>query len=69
MKRQKRDRDVRAYSRGYKAGLDGKSRDLCPFEDNLHQRSHWMSGWREGRTDQNYGMTGISGIHNMKNLG
>ncbi|MBQ0754329.1 MAG: ribosome modulation factor [Gammaproteobacteria bacterium] len=69
MKRQKRDRDVRAYSRGYKAGLDGKSRDLCPFEDNLDMRSHWLGGWREGRTDQSHGMTGVSGIHNMKNIG
>lgn len=66
MKRQKRDRDERAYARGYQAGLDGKSRDLCPFEDNLHQRSHWMSGWREGKTNQNYGMTGVSGIHNLR---
>lgn len=69
MKRQKRDRDVRAYSRGYKAGVDGKSQDVCPFEDNLDMRSNWMSGWREGRTDQCYGMTGISGIQNIKNIG
>lgn len=48
MKRQKRDRGDRAYSRGYLAGLQGRSRDCCPFmEDTL--RLTWINGWREGR--------------------
>lgn len=48
MKRQKRDRSERAYSRGYLAGLQGRSRDCCPFlEEALRQT--WMNGWREGR--------------------
>lgn len=67
MRRQKRDRDARAYSRGYQAGLDGKSQDICPF-DNLPTRSSWLNGWREGRTDHFQGMTGVAGIHNIKNI-
>lgn len=68
MKRQKRNRDDRAYTRGYQAGLDGKSRDLCPF-DGSPTRVSWMNGWREGRVDQHYGMTGIAGVQNLKDLG
>jgi ribosome modulation factor len=48
MKRQKRDRGERAYSRGYLAGLQGRSRDNCPFEEEA-MRQTWMNGWREGR--------------------
>ncbi|WP_017429898.1 ribosome modulation factor [Vreelandella jeotgali] len=62
MKRQKRDPFQRAYVRGYKAGVNGRSRDECP-SDNVNVREYWMSGWREGRGDQWDGMTGISGIH------
>lgn len=48
MKRQKRDRGDRAYARGYQAGLEGRSRDTCPFaETNLRQT--WLSGWRTAR--------------------
>lgn len=47
MKRQKRDRGERAYSRGYQAGLQGRSRDSCPFDDTMRQT--WLNGWREGR--------------------
>lgn len=68
MKRQKRDRTERAYTKGYHAGLHGKSRDFCPF-DNLIPRSSWLNGWREGRTDQHYGMTGIASVQNLKSLG
>jgi ribosome modulation factor len=68
MKRQKRDRTERAYARGYHAGLNGKSRDFCPF-DNLVPKSSWLNGWREGRADQHYGMTGIASVQNLKNLG
>lgn len=68
MKRQKRDRTERAYSKGYNAGRGGKSRDFCPFDALVH-RSSWLNGWREGRTDYHYGMTGVAGVQNLKNLG
>ncbi|MFZ1874424.1 MAG: ribosome modulation factor, partial [Chania sp.] len=32
MKRQKRDRLERAQSRGYQAGIAGRSRELCPYQ-------------------------------------
>ncbi|MBR9727486.1 ribosome modulation factor [Shewanella intestini] len=47
MKRQKRDRLDRAFSKGYQAGIGGRSKELCPYE-NLTSRSHWLGGWREG---------------------
>ncbi|HBC18002.1 MAG: ribosome modulation factor [Alcanivorax sp.] len=68
MKRQKRNKDDRAYSRGYNAGLDGKSREECPF-GALSARTNWMGGWREGRTDFAHGMLGVSSIQNLKNIG
>ncbi|WP_040296717.1 ribosome modulation factor [Alcanivorax hongdengensis] len=68
MKRQKRNRDDRAYNRGYMAGINGKSREDCPF-GTLQGRTHWMGGWREGRTDQAQGFLGIAGIQNLKDIG
>ncbi len=68
MKRQKRDPSKRAYSKGYSAGVNGRSRDFCPF-NSLICRSSWLNGWREGRTDQNYGMVGVAGVQNLKNIG
>jgi ribosome modulation factor len=62
MKRQKRDRNQRAFLHGYKAGIGGRSRDECPSQE-VNLRENWMSGWREGRGDQWAGMTGVSGIH------
>tara|TARA_B100000745_G_C20055350_1_gene359983 strand:+ start:175 stop:639 length:465 start_codon:yes stop_codon:yes gene_type:complete len=67
MKRQKRSRDERAYSRGYLAGFQGRPRDFCPF-GALQARTHWMSGWREGRTNQVQGMVGVAGIQNLKDV-
>ena len=32
MKRQKRDRLERAQSQGYKAGLNGRSQEACPYQ-------------------------------------
>ena len=46
MKRQKRDRLERAHSQGYKAGLAGRSKEMCPY-DNVDPRSQWLGGWRE----------------------
>ncbi|MDX1805236.1 MAG: ribosome modulation factor [Alcanivorax sp.] len=68
MKRQKRNRDDRAYNRGYNAGLHGKSREDCPF-GTLQGRSYWMSGWREGRTHQAQGYLGVASIQNLKDIG
>ncbi|AFT70087.1 Ribosome modulation factor [Alloalcanivorax dieselolei B5] len=67
MKRQKRSREERAYSRGYQAGYKGKSKDFCPF-DALQARSSWLNGWREGHVDQLHGLVGVAGIHNLKDL-
>jgi len=64
MKRQKRDKDSRAFTRGYQAGVSGKPKDGCPFETGTHKQN-WLVGWREGRCDQWDGYTGVSGIHRM----
>lgn len=62
MKKQKRDPSQSAYLRGYKAGFTGRSRDMCTRQA-IHLREAWMSGWREGRSDQWDGLSGVSGIH------
>ena len=67
MKRQKRDRFQRAYVHGYKAGITGRSRDDCPSQE-VNLREYWMSGWREGRTNQVQGMVGVAGIQNLKDV-
>jgi ribosome modulation factor len=61
MKRQKRDKSERAFVRGYQLGFSGKSRDLCPH-DSEGLRQSWLSGWREGRTDQWEGSVGMSAL-------
>jgi ribosome modulation factor len=35
----------------------------------MQARGHWMSGWREGRTNHALGMTGVAGIHTLKDIG
>ncbi len=62
MRRQKRNMNDRAFHRGYQAGITGKSRDLCPHENDL-PRQEWVSGWREGRIDHWEGFTGVAGVH------
>lgn len=62
MRRQKRDMNDRAFHKGYHAGLDRKSLETCPHEAEA-QRHFWLSGWREGRSDQWDGYTGVSGVH------
>lgn len=64
MRRQKRDRSSRAFERGYRAGLSGRSSEICPHSDE-ENRQYWMSGWREGRADQWDGLTGVSGVHKL----
>ncbi len=49
MKRQKRDRGERAYSRGYQAALQGRSRECCPFVSEELMRQTWLHGWRAGK--------------------
>ncbi|MBE8168049.1 MAG: ribosome modulation factor [Shewanella sp.] len=51
MKRQKRDRLERAYSKGFHAGMGGRSKEMCPYL-NMNSRSQWLGGWREGVDDR-----------------
>jgi ribosome modulation factor len=55
MKRQKRDRLDRAHSRGYQAGLTGRSKEMCPYEEN-DARGEWMGGWREAQDERSNGL-------------
>lgn len=57
MKRQKRERSELLFSRGYTAGLTGRSQDACPYQD-INLRQHWMAGWREGRSNAHEGLAG-----------
>jgi len=61
MKRQKRDRQQRAFTKGYQNGLDGKSKDLCPYSDKEFKQA-WLSGWHAGRGDHWDGLTGTAGV-------
>ncbi|MCL6414623.1 ribosome modulation factor [Aestuariirhabdus sp. Z084] len=67
MKRQKRDKTERAFVKGYNTGVTGKSRDQCPH-DALEMRQAWLTGWREGRSDNWDGLTGVSGVHRVADL-
>ena len=64
MRRQKRDLSERAFHKGYQAGVSGRTKDNCPHE-NVNIKQQWLTGWREGRTDQWDGYTGVSGIHKL----
>ncbi len=55
MKRQKRDRLERAQSQGYKAGLNGRSMEECPYQ-HPDVKSFWLGGWRDARDDKNAGL-------------
>lgn len=55
MKRKKRDRLERAHSHGYKAGINGRSVDDCPFYQ-LDARAQWLGGWRSGIDDKQSGL-------------
>ena len=65
MRRQKRDMSERAFSKGSQAGSSGRHKETCPHE-NGDTRQQWLTGWREGRTDQWDGLTGVSGIHKLE---
>ncbi|MDK2777455.1 MAG: ribosome modulation factor [Pseudomonadota bacterium] len=62
MKKQKRDMQERAFARGYRAGVQRRSKDLAPPGPN---RDAWLAGWRSGRADNWDGYTGVSGIHKI----
>lgn len=61
MKRQKRERSELLFSRGYSAGLTGRSQDACPYQD-INLRQHWMAGWREGRSNEREGLFGVAAL-------
>ena len=61
MKTQKRDKTSTLFNRGFQAGLDGKSKSSCPVSE-VALRTHWMSGWREGREAHWSGQSGVSAI-------
>ena len=54
MRRQKRDRLGRAHSNGYQAGLAGKAKEKCPYQ-NINAKSEWLGGWREACEEKNAG--------------
>lgn len=56
MKRQKRDKLSRAHSKGYQAGISGRSKENCPFQ-TIESRSQWLGGWREAIEDRNLGLS------------
>jgi ribosome modulation factor len=56
MKRQKRDKLSRAHSKGYQAGIVGRSKENCPFQQTS-ARSEWLGGWREAFTDRQMGLS------------
>lgn len=56
MKRQKRDRNDRAYAKGYQAGISGRSKELCPYNSNIDIKSEWLGGWREAISDRQNGL-------------
>jgi ribosome modulation factor len=55
MQTKKRDRLGRAHSNGYKAGLTGKTKEKCPYQ-NTDAKSEWLGGWRDALTDKNLGL-------------
>lgn len=55
MKRRKRDREARAHSQGYQAGIAGRSKENCPYH-NTNPRSEWLGGWREAMADRQQGL-------------
>lgn len=67
MKKQKRDLHHRAYMRGYRAGMAGRSKALSD-QCQGQARSDWLAGWREGREDMWNGLTPVEGTHKAFSL-
>lgn len=57
MKRQKRDKLSRAHSKGYQAGISGRSKENCPYQ-STENRSQWLGGWRAAMEDRSLGLSG-----------
>ncbi|TPH14058.1 ribosome modulation factor [Litorilituus lipolyticus] len=55
MKRQKRDRQDRAHTKGYQAGIAGRSKEHCPYQSNAI-KSQWLGGWRAAIEDKQQGL-------------
>jgi ribosome modulation factor len=51
MRTVKRDVEQQAYKKGYNAGLRGRAKERCPYQQNLDHRGQWMAGWRHGHSD------------------
>jgi ribosome modulation factor len=51
-KKQKREGSLRAFSKGYQLGYQGRSEENCPFNLSSNVAKEWLRGWREGRDDQ-----------------
>ncbi|GAB3477616.1 ribosome modulation factor [Marinomonas epiphytica] len=67
MKKQKRNLHHRAYIRGYRAGMDGRSKALSSSYQE-HARTEWLAGWREGREDMWNGLSPVAATHKTINL-
>ena len=67
MKRQKRAHTDKALSKGYQAGVAGKSRNLCPHESG-EARHMWLTGWREGREDHWNGYNTMAQVQKIQSL-
>ncbi len=67
MKRQKRDQTERAFNKGYQAGIDGRSRSLCPHESGA-TRQQWLNGWRESRIDQWNGLNRLAQVQKLSQI-
>ncbi|AQT59795.1 ribosome modulation factor [Cellvibrio mixtus] len=67
MKRQKRDQTERAFVKGYQAGIDGRSKSLCPHETG-QARQQWLNGWRESRMDQWDGYSRLAQVQKISNI-
>jgi ribosome modulation factor len=67
MKRQKRDQTERAFVKGYQAGIDGRSKSLCPHETG-QARQQWLNGWRESRMDQWDGYSRLAQVQKINNI-
>jgi ribosome modulation factor len=67
MKRQKRDQTERAFVKGYQAGIDGRSKSLCPHESG-EARQQWLNGWRESRMDQWDGYSRLAQVQKISNI-
>lgn len=67
MKSQKRNCADRAMTRGYQAGTQGKSSEICPHETG-EARHNWLVGWRSGREDHWNGYNTLAQVQRLSNM-